>query len=421
MTHNDFQVFILSAASPSALNQRAYLFSMLAQKRKNTPLREFCKNVVQHQTFEKYRCAIIVSSLSELTDALDKFAQNQKRPFILQGAASQSTALKTLWIFSGLGSQYIGMGHQLYDSSTVFRSAMEACDAALAPHFNVSTIDEYLKTQADDRNSSPMVIQPMIFSVQVALAAVWKHWGISPNAVIGHSMGEVTAAHIADVIDLDTAARILFERSRVLEKIKGQGMMASIALNRPDTEAQISQLPNVSVAAINSKSDTVISGDTNNIKQLLNTLSEETVKFTRLADTPGHSEFLDEFIGSFQSSLSDIIPQNARVDFYSTVEGSLVCGSELTPEYWGKNLRRTVEFSDTIKMAIENGYNSISEVSPQPILLPSIEGDLRSIAKTDLRLVPSLRRNKSDRQSMLISLAKLFIAGHKVDWENIYS
>lgn len=411
------QLFVVSAASEQALSQRIGLFAALAERRQDRPLIEFARNTALGQVQGPHRCAIVASSMIQLAQALRDVLENRSRNYIFRG---QSGPSRCAWIFSGIGSQSVGMARGLFEGEPVFRSAIAQCQTSIAPYVDWSLAHALMADEAQARMTDARFVQPLTFAIQVALATLWRRWGVEPDAVIGHSMGEVAAAHVAGAIDLDTAAKIICIRSDLLKRIEGQGAMASVALPRDVAESRIATEESLGVAVSNGRRDTVISGDEDAMTRLLATLEAEGVRCARLTSTAGHSPQLDPFLADLQDRLGAVRTYEATTPFYSTVDGAARPGPSLGAAYWADNLRRTVLFGDAVNAAFQDGCRGYLEISPHPILLPSIEEGLRHRARDELMVLPSLRRGRDDRRTLLLAAAQLYAHGTDLAWEHLY-
>jgi acyl transferase domain-containing protein/acyl carrier protein len=319
------------------------------------------------------------------------------------------------FVFSGQGSQWLGMGTQLMQSAPAFAAAIRACEQALAPHVSWS-LTEVLQRGEPDPNRID-VVQPTLGAVQIALARQLEAWGIMPDAVAGHSMGEVPAAHIAGALSLEDAMCVLATRSGLLARIAGRGAMALVDLDAQETAARIARFgARLSVAAWNGPRSTVVSGDPEAVDELLAELDDAEV-FARAVrvDVASHSSQCDALLPDLGAGLAGIRPQPSRAQLYSTVEGRRR-DALLDAAYWQQNLRQPVRLLPAITAMLEDGVNVIVEIAPHPILLSSI-ADIAAAAGRKTVGVPLLRRDEPEPQRMLESLARLHVNGARVAWQ----
>lgn len=328
---------------------------------------------------------------------------------------------KIVFVFPGQGSQWLGMGQQLWQEEPVFRATMEACEQAIGRFTNWSLQQELMAGEAHSRLAEIDVVQPILFAIQAGLAALWRSWGIEPDAVVGHSMGEVAAAHVAGVLSLQDAAQIICRRSQLLRRVSGQGAMAVVGLTLAQAQAALAGYEDrLSVAVSNSPKSTVLSGDPVALEALLAELKPQGVFCRRIkVDVASHSPQMDPLRADLLRALSGIQPQPAEVSMISTVTGQFVQGAELAADYWAQNLRRPVLFAPSIQKLVEDTHDVFIEISPHPILLPAIEDSLFHLAATGTA-VSSLRRDEDEQTAILTSLGELYSLGRSMAWDKLY-
>lgn len=326
-----------------------------------------------------------------------------------------------VFVFPGQGSQWVGMGQQLWQHEPVFRQAIAACEAAIRPFTNWSLQTILLADKTEMRLQDIDVIQPVLFAIQVGLAALWRAWGIVPDAVVGHSMGEVAAAHVAGVLSLEDAARIICLRSKLLRQVSGQGGMAVVGLTLAEADKALTGYEEqLSVAVSNSPNSTVLSGDPAALAKLVAALQAQDV-FCRMikVDVASHSPQMDCLRAELLAVLDGIQPQVATIPMFSTVLGKSVAGTELDADYWVQNLRRPVLFADAVQSLVESNHRVFVEISAHPILLPAVEDSLYHLL-VEGTAVPSLRRDVDEQITMRTSLGTLYSLGKPVNWHALY-
>jgi acyl transferase domain-containing protein/acyl carrier protein len=418
----DDRAYILpiSAQSKRSLDLMAELYQrFLVLENSASLLKDICYTASLRRTPHEHRLTVVGSSRQELAEKLNGYLQGKVLPGISSGYVSAEAAPRIAFVFPGQGSQWIGMGRELMAREPVFRSAILECEKAIQQYADWS-LTEQLQT-GSDRLDDIDVIQPTLFAVQVALAALWRSWGVKPDAVIGHSMGEVAAAYIAGALDLQNAARIICVRSRLLRRVSGKGVMAVIGLSLDDAENALSNYASqLSVAVSNSPRSTVVSGDPAAMDTLFEELQTKNI-FHRLVkvDVASHSPQMDPLLPDLLKELDGLQSKSADVPFYSTVTGTLATGSAFDASYWASNLRKPVLFSKMIGKLLEDGHTVFIEISPHAILLPSIDETLHHMDKQGQTL-PSLMRDEAEQSTILNSLGKLDTIGYPIDWKKHY-
>ena len=273
---------------------------------------------------------------------------------------------------------------------------------------------------ADEEHSriqETQIAQPAIFAIQVGLTALWRSWGVEPEAVVGHSVGEAAAAYISGILTLKEAMRLLYHRSRLQKRTAGQGEMLAVGLPVSEAESLVAAWgEKISIAAINSPGDVTLSGDSEVLKGIAATLDERQI-FCRFlqVEVPYHSPRMDALREELLESLASLQPRGSALPMYSTAAGARAAGPELTAEYWWRNVRNPVRFADAIGAMAGDEYQLFLEVSPQPVLSGAIMKCLAGIKKEGI-VVTSLRRPEPDRTMMLASLGRLYTLGYPVDW-----
>lgn len=414
-------LFALSAHSQAALDARVAEFAaFLRDSHQTHSMRDICYTSGARRTHLEYRLAAVADSRDDLDAKLHAALERQASEGVATGRR-QHERRRIVFVAPGQGSQWAGMARDLFRAEPVFRRALKRIDAAIQEEAGWSLIERVLGAAAAEHLLEIDVVQPALFAVSVALAKLWRFWGVEPNAVVGHSMGEVAAAHIGGVLDLRDAVSVICRRSRLMKTISGSGGMATIELPPEEIERCIgSAYENVSIAAINSPGTTVISGDPEEVDSLLNTLELKEVFCRRIkVDVASHSAQVNSILPALDRQLNHLRPKDAEIPIFSTVTGEYVSGGEMNAFYWVNNLRKPVLFAKAIDALAQDGHDVFIELSPHPILLPAIESTL-SAARPDALLVASLKRDKPERASMLASAGSLFVAGLPISWPHIY-
>ncbi len=406
----------LSARDPGALAALAARTAEILD-RENAPLNDLCFTASLRRTHHPHRLAVVGRTRGEIASTLRGFAAGELRPGAHSGVAP--AVREVVFVFPGQGSQWIGMGRQLLAEEPAFREAIERCDEAMRPHTGWSLLGVLQRSEPPLEGID--IIQPALFGMQVALAALWRSYGVQPSAVVGHSMGEVAAAHVAGALSLADAALVICRRSRLLRRVSGRGAMLAVELSMAEAAALINGRDDrVSVAVSNGARATVLSGDPTALQEIATSLERDEV-FCRWVkvDVASHSPQVDELRPELLRQLAEIRPRPASVPICSTVTGTFARGEDLDSAYWADNLRDPVLFSTAVDQLARKGSDLFVEVSPHPILLPAIEQELRSKGG-DPRVVPSLRRDEDERALLRSGLGALHAAGCAVDLGRLY-
>jgi acyl transferase domain-containing protein/acyl carrier protein len=383
------------------------------------PLADLAFSAARRRTHFDHRLAIVASDSASLRDQLQAFSNREPRA----GSASGQKTLRELrvaFVFSGQSAQWWGMGRDLLDREPVFRAAIDRCDEVFRPLAGWSLVDLLRQENDPAKLDDTKLVQPVIFALQVGIAALWRHWGVEPSAVTGHSLGEIAAAHVAGALRLDDAVRIVWHRARLQHQMQGRGKMAAVGLSVTESRSAINGLhDHIAVAAINGPESTVWSGDAGALERALQGLRKRQV-FHRVlrGQVAFHSPQMESLRAPLQSSLKDVRPQASQIPFVSTVSGRTEPGEALTAEYWARNLREPVQFAAAVETLLVSDIDLFVEVGPHPVLAEPI----RQIADASGRKaisVPSLRRNEDGRTTLLAGLGALYVQGVSFDWQRV--
>ncbi|MDZ4403436.1 polyketide synthase [Prosthecobacter sp.] len=406
--------------SDAALTAVARSFqSYLESADKSLHLNAICAAASRRRTHHELRLAVIGRTRSEMAESLAAFLRGEADPGLHSGQPVKNARL--VFVFSGQGPQWWAMGRELLANEPVFRQTIQACHDELIKLGGWSLLDELQRGENETRLDETQIAQIALFSLQVALAALWKSWGVSPYAVVGHSMGEVAAAHACGALDLPTAMRVIYHRGRCMEQTPLRGKMIAAALTREDAEERISRYGGrVSLAAVNGPQMVSISGDADAVDEIFHDLESKASYVRRVpVNYAFHSAHMDPVQGELAAALEGLKPQAGNVKIYSSVTGQLAEGTDYDADYWWRNVRQSVLFAPAIESLIAAGHTHFLEISPHPVLSNSITECLTS-ADTSGLVLPSLRRQKPERATMLGSLAELHVHGHEVAWSAQY-
>ena len=411
----------LSARSPEALQAVARINQQFLASSERS-IHDVCYSASARRSHNDYRVAVTGNSSQQLIEGLAAFLKGETLAGLSSGHRALASRRKLVFVFSGQGSQWFGMGRTLLYKEPVFREVIERCELALRPHTDWSLIAELAATdESQSRLNEVDVIQPALFAIQVALAALWRSWGIEPDAVVGHSMGEVAAAYVAGALSLEDAALIICKRSSLVKRTVGQGAMASVELSIEDARrAIVGYEDRVSIAVSTSPTSTVLSGDPAALAEILAQLQSRDI-FCRMVkvDFASHSPQMDPLRPELLQALEEVSAHIASVPIYSTVLNSVADGSEFDALYWTRNLREPVLFSGSVQRLLEDGYDTFLEISAHPVLLSGIQQGLHHSGKEGTVLA-SIRREEDGHTAMLRSLGLLYSSGYSVDWSRIY-
>ncbi|MFD3817581.1 amino acid adenylation domain-containing protein [Streptomyces rubiginosohelvolus] len=364
------------------------------------------------------RLAVVHSSRTSLDEALAAHERGEPHPRVVHGRARDAADRGLVWVFTGMGPQWWGMGRQLLEEEPVFRDAVTACDRALQEFADWSLVEELTADASVSRMTETWLAQPANFAVQVGLAALWRSHGVRPDAVVGHSTGEIAAFHAAGVYSLRDAARIVVHRSRLQQTLAGTGTMLAVSLSEDEAERRVRPYRDrVSVAAVNSPTAITLAGDEAALTLLAEELRAEQqfAKFLTV-EVPYHSVGMERIKDELLAELAPLEPRPAEVPLYLTgVEGT-ARGEELDAAYWWKNVRDRVRFRSAIDRIADDGHRVFLEIGPHPVLGHAIRECLDAGGRSALTL-PSIRRREDETERFAASLGTLHTLGVPIDWD----
>ena len=410
----------LSARSPEALQAlaRSYV-EFLRGEGSALDLSNICFTAGARRSHHDHRLALAGRSHMELAAKLESFLRGEAVPGLARGSRP-AAARKVAFVFSGQGPQWVGMGRRLFDVEPVFHDAFLQADRAVARYVGSSLVEELGADAAGSRLEEIDWLQPVLFAIQVALVSLWRSWGVEPDAVVGHSMGEIAASHVAGALTLDDAARIVCLRSRMLKAARGHGMMLAVELGREEAEVLLRGYEDrASIAVNNGPASSVLSGETAALEEIARRLESEGVWCRPVAAAvASHSPHMERFRTELAALLAGLAPTRLEAPFYSTaVPGfgrDLADGARIDAGYWWHNLRQPVLFYDAVRELDSDGHGLFIEISPHPVLGGAVQQAL-----PEARVFASMRRDEDGQAVMLESLAGVYSAGFPVPWERV--
>nr|ATG32075.1 polyketide synthase [Nannocystis pusilla] len=421
------QLLVVSARSPEALKAQARAFADLLQAEGAPPLAAVAAAAARRRDHHEHRLAVVGATHHDLAARLRGFADDPAHADCQAARARPRARSRIVFVFPGQGSQWLGMGRQLLTEEPVFRAALAEVDVAVRRFTGWSPTQVLAGAPDAPALTSIDVVQPTLFAVSVALAALWRSWDVEPDVVVGHSMGEVAAACVAGALSLDDAAQVICERSRLMRRLGGQGAMAAVELAAADVAIALARHGGrVTIAALNGPRSTVIAGDPAAIDVLLAEWQAREVFCRRVkVDVASHSPMVDPLRDDLLRALAGIRPRAGAVPLHSTVTGERIHGAELDPAYWWKNLRDPVRFAPVIERLLGDGHDVLLEVSPHPIVLPFLsamaaEAHAREPGDGPALALASLRREQDERPTLLSGLATLHVHGHPLAWARLW-
>uniref|UniRef100_UPI0038CDA4C9 type I polyketide synthase n=1 Tax=Saccharopolyspora indica TaxID=1229659 RepID=UPI0038CDA4C9 len=404
--------WLLAAHSRAALRAQAARLAERLSAGEAPAALDVARSLATSRSAFAHRAVLVGADREALVEDLVHLADDAPGPHVAVGEAADRG--RTVFVFPGQGSQWVGMGVDLLGSSPVFAERFAECSEALERFVEWSP-REMLGDEAG--LSRVDVVQPLLWAVMVSLAAVWESLGVKPDAVVGHSQGEIAAAVVSGALSVEDGARIVALRSSALKALAGRGGMVSIAESADRVRERIAGWgERVSVAAVNGPAVTVVAGEPDALEELIAACEAEDVRARRIpVDYASHSAQVESLQDELLAVLGSVRPVAGRVPLLSTVSGVETDGSDLDGKYWFRNLREPVEFEQAVSRLVGSGCGLFVECSPHPVLTLGVQQTAE-----DAVVVGTLRRDDGDLDRVLLSAAEAHVAGARVDFSPLF-
>ncbi|MUG91819.1 SDR family NAD(P)-dependent oxidoreductase [Scytonema sp. UIC 10036] len=414
-------ILALSAKTQKALEELVNSYSNHLKNYPELALEDICHTANTGRAHFNYRLALMTSDKAELATKLSNLTACKEVTGLFSGQIPNSTSLpKIAFLFTGQGSQYVNMGLELYQTQPTFRKTLEQCNEILRPLLDKPLLEVlYPQETAQGENTSLLdrtaYTQSALFAVEYALAQLWQSWGIKPDVVMGHSVGEYVAAAVAGVFSLEEGLKLIATRGRLMQQLPSGGEMVSVLASEAQVRSAIaSYAGKVAIAAINGPDSIVISGVGEAIQAICSSLAEMGIKTKPLQVSHAfHSPLMEPMLAEFEVVAKEITYTQPRIPLISNVTGQQATPEIATPEYWIDHVQQPVLFAQSMQTVHSEGYKLFLEIGPKPTLL----GMGRQCLPEDVGTwLPSLRPPQQDWQQMLSSLGQLYTQGVAVDW-----
>ncbi|MGW2331446.1 SDR family NAD(P)-dependent oxidoreductase [Streptomyces sp. NPDC001700] len=408
--------WFLSARTPEALRAQAAGLRAHLERHPARPL-DVAHSLATTRTAFDHRAAVVGADGEELLRGLAALAAGEADASVVTGEAGASAEGKTVFVFPGHGSQWTGMADELMEESPGFAARMRECAAAIDPHVDWSLMDAVRGGPGAPSMERIDVAQPALFAVMVSLARTWTDAGVRPDAVVGHSQGEIAAACVAGVLSLEEAARAVVVRSRVFaEALTRRGAMASVALPVADVRERIADgFPGLEVSGANSPRATTVAGEPGEVTRFVDVCKADELRARVIVpDGASHCSLIDALREPLLKALGELRPREGDIPLCSSVTGELIDGRTMDADYWFRNAREPVDFLGATRTLLGAGHRSFLEMSPHPLLVTSVHTTAEE-AETTVTAVGSLRRGEGGLDRFLRSIAEAQVRGDAVD------
>ncbi|WP_080644121.1 type I polyketide synthase [Salinispora arenicola] len=406
-------VFPISSMSESGLRALAGSVADWLTDNHDVPLASVGHTLSRRRSHLPQRAAVVAGSTDQLVERVRAVAEGRTAPGVVSARTVAGHTNGVVWVFSGHGAQWSGMGQQALLHDAAFAATIDA----LADVFRVELGWTPRDAIVAGGPWTAAHVQALTFAIQVGLAASWRSRGLQPAAVIGHSVGEIAAAVAAGSLDLEPAARFACRRAAALQRLEGRGAMAMASLSFEQARERLAGIAGVEAAISASPYSTVVSGDPEAVAGLVERWRTEGIVMRPVDTTIAfHSCQVDEVLTDIRMGASALVPGPPTVPLYSTALADARADAARDADYWTTNVRRPVRFTEAVEAAIEDGYRLFVEVSSHPVVTHSVSETLDHLEVEDAAVVGTLRRNRDEIETLLGNLATLHSHGAALDW-----
>jgi acyl transferase domain-containing protein/SAM-dependent methyltransferase len=409
-------VLTLSARSESGLKALTGRIAAALDAATGQPLADIAFTANSGRSHFASRIALHAATVDEARETLQAYVNGETAPNLRAGRFEAAAVPEPVYLFSGQGSQYAGMGRELYASEPVFRQTIDRCAEGLRERLDTPLTSLLFDEGQDARLQRTAVTQPALFSLQMALAALWQSWGIEPAAVTGHSIGEYAAACVAGVFSIEDGLVLVSERGRLMESLCAPGAMLAVFADAAEVGRHLDGVRDVVPAALNGDANTVIAGPIEGVEAARQRFEAAGIRTKPLAVSHAfHSPLIEPMLDRFEQEAARVRYQAPRVPLVSNLSGTFLLAGEVPGAlYWRQHTRQAVRFADGMRALHRAGHTTFVEIGPGQTLL----GMGRAALPPDVEglWVPSLRREDADGRQILDSLAALYVRGVRIDW-----
>ena len=422
------QILVVSGQRATAIGDAAVAFEALLASDPAPDLAAVCRAAATCRTHFDHRAALTASTAPAMRDKLGALARGESTPGIFTGQSDETRRPKVAFLFTGQGAQHPGMGAELYESQSTFREALDRCAEVLEPLMERPLLEVLHPADADDTSLHQTgCTQPALFALEYALAQMWMSWGVKFDVVLGHSVGEYVAAHLAGVFGLEDALQLIAARGRLMQSLpEGGGMVTAFAAREKVTPALHGLESKLAVAAHNGPENTVLSGDLDALRVVTEQLQQDGIRCRPLRVSHAfHSPLMAPIEAEFARIVAGVRLSRPRAALISNLSGQLADAQLARPEYWVRHMRQPVQFFASIRTLVENDEGGearpcmLLELGPRPSLLAMAQDSL-GVGDSHVHCVPSLDPKKGDRQQVAEGLAALHARGVHVDWNRYH-
>ena len=416
-------MLVLSARSPEALRALADDFGSFLGSADGVAFHDICFTAAVRRTHHPHRLAVVADSTDDARERLRAFVAGVPDPAALASSVVPPEARRLIFVYSGQGGQWPRMGAQLLEQEPSFAAAVEECAQLVERHAGWSVLDALRADARDSRFGDTEIAQPTLLALQVGLTELWRSWGVVPDAVVGHSVGEVAAAYAAGALGLEDAVRIVVARGRAMQPVKGRGRMAALGLAADLVEELLEPYRGrVSIAGENGPQTTIVSGDTDAVEDVLAAAAEHGIFHRALPGTYAfHSEQMASVAPILEAELAALDVHTPRIPIFSTVTGGPAGADDFGGPHWARQVTERVRFATALRAAGGTAHDTAVEIGPGAVLGASIAQTLGRDSG-EATVLASLRTGDDDaRAAVLEAAAALHVRGFRVDHARRYA
>ncbi|MDT5341249.1 MAG: hypothetical protein QOE52_433, partial [Mycobacterium sp.] len=417
-------VLALSARSPEALVALAQRYDSWLSTNPEVDLADVCRTAGTGRSHFEHRAALVVDSVGGAREGLAELAENRLRPGVVRGEHTNRPT--TAWLFTGQGSQHSAMARELFDAEPVFAETVTRCADAVSEILPRPLLEVLFATDRETGGEAGETLrhtsfaQPALFAVEMGLARLWQSWGIEPDVVLGHSVGQYAAACVAGVFSLEDGARLMAERGRLFGSLPEGGRMVAVFADPKQVEEVANEFPRVSVGAYNGP-NTVLSGPGEDLEQIVARFGNDGIRCTWLETSHAfHSELLEPVLGEFESYAAQLQFAVPTLPLVCNRTGAvLTAETPLDAQYWRRHSRQPVQFAESVRTAAALGCSVLMEIGPQPVLTgAAVQVWPEHLAAP--RAIVSLRKSVGDRRQIAEALATAYVSGHRPNFAALH-
>lgn len=414
--------FLLTAFSKTSLPLMAAAYRDRLEGESRPDLGDLAFSLATSRTLFRHRLLILARDEQDLAGKLDSYLKDQREEGMLNATVEAQSGRGVVYVYSGVGPQWWGMGrHLLRDAPEPVLELARECDRLFTALSGYSIVDEILRDEAESRIDNTAILQPAIFAIQILVTKYLALQGIFPDAVLGHSMGEVAAAYVSGSLTLEDAVTVIYHRSTLQGSLDGTGRMLAVGLSSEAAEELIAaEAPGLCVAAVNAPATCTLAGPEEEIRHLAAHLTQKGL-FNRVlnVDVPFHSAVMDRIENALKDALSGLAPSTPSTPFYSTVYGARADESH-RPDcaYWFSNARQPVLFASAVEACLADGFTQFVEIGPHPVIGRS----LKSVAdkqQAKLSVISTLNRQETEEKCLEHAVASIILHTARLDWASI--